>query len=194
MDAFFNLFLELDLKILYFFNSLSSNILDWPMVTLSAPISWIILLITLLTYYRNKLPKTFLKKIMLLLVICFSLTDFISGNILKPNIKRLRPCKVKEIRQNLNLHKVEKCGGKFGFVSSHAANSFGIAFLLIFLLKTNNLTSLSLLFLSTMVGISRMYLGKHYPSDLIFGMFLGLIISFIISRTKMAKIIKATKL
>jgi undecaprenyl-diphosphatase len=65
-----------------------------------------------------------------------------------------------------------KCGGAYSFVSSHATNSFSVALLTLLLLRRRWLT-ISMVLWALTVGYSRIYLGVHYPGDVIFGSLLG---------------------
>ncbi|MGM0667121.1 MAG: phosphatase PAP2 family protein, partial [Bacteroidota bacterium] len=70
-----------------------------------------------------------------------------------------------------------RCGGLYGFVSSHAANSFAAAFLSLGLMKKRWFTIL-IIFWATLVSYSRIYLGVHYPGDVIGGAILGALIGY----------------
>ncbi len=99
-----------------------------------------------------------------------ALTDLASVHLFKNVFMRLRPCHEPDLAGMVNL--VGRCGGKFGFVSSHAANSFVIAVLSALYLKRRILT-LGLIFWASLVAFSRVYLGVHYPGDIIGGALLG---------------------
>ena len=93
--------------------------------------------------------------------------------LFKEIFQRARPCHLLE-----GIRVVDGCGGPFGFVSSHAANSFSIAFFISLLLRKYwwfvNLFSWAVL-----IGFSRIYLGVHYPFDILGGMFWGLFVSLL---------------
>ena len=74
----------------------------------------------------------------------------------------------------------DKCGGRFGFVSSHAANSFATAGLLGLFFNRKSLYLL--LIWASLVSYSRVYLGVHYPSDILGGAIIGLIVAFLVHR------------
>ena len=72
-------------------------------------------------------------------------------------------------------------GKDYGFTSSHAANSFGIATFLILLIK-NRVLTMSLLFWASMNAFTRMYLGVHYPGDILAGTLIGVTVGWLIYR------------
>jgi undecaprenyl-diphosphatase len=99
--------------------------------------------------------------------------------LFKENFKRLRPCQVDELLAQMRFL-ADYCG-KYGFVSSHAANTFGFAILAGGILKQQvKWLSPALLFWALVVSYSRIYIGVHYPLDVIcgalFGMFIGKIL------------------
>ncbi|MEP0712130.1 MAG: phosphatase PAP2 family protein, partial [Algoriphagus sp.] len=90
---------------------------------------------------------------------------------MKPFFERLRPCH--EERWEGIIHNYGRCGGLFGFASSHAANTFGLAVFLNLKMK-GKLRFLPLLFLwAAVISYTRIYLGVHYPMDIIVGAFVG---------------------
>ena len=107
--------------------------------------------------------------------------DLIHLHCFKNVFMRLRPCWDPEIA-NLSRIVVDK-GGLYGFVSGHAANSTAIvSFFLLQLQKRNWLLTYGLIFWLFLVSYSRIYLGKHFPLDVLFGAFLGLSVAYSMNR------------
>jgi undecaprenyl-diphosphatase len=131
--------------------------------------------ITISIYFFKK--KSWL--IIFAILLNFGLTDSISSKVFKPGFKRLRPCKEQSIKAQ--VHTYGKCyGGKYGFVSSHAANTMGLAILLTFLFR-HKLWWISIFYpFSVLTSYSRIYLGKHYPFDLLGGWILALMTSILV--------------
>ncbi|MBT3612188.1 MAG: phosphatase PAP2 family protein, partial [Flavobacteriales bacterium] len=82
---------------------------------------------------------------------------------------------------------VTDCGGQYGFISSHASNSFAIAFFISLLLKSRK-TFFWLFNWAALVGLSRVYLGVHFPYDVIGGMFWGLFVSLLVYKIFKSKL------
>ncbi|MBC75203.1 MAG: phosphatase PAP2 family protein [Halobacteriovoraceae bacterium] len=144
-------------------------IMDW--ISHSMIPAFIILALT--SFYGIKF---FNKKKGLALVffalLSIGITDSVSSRILKPGFERLRPCHNPEFVDQ--FHTVGNCwGGKFGFVSSHAANTFGIAFFLWLVFRRKNNYFALLIPYAALVSYTRIYLAKHYPLDLVGGAMLG---------------------
>ncbi|RNI30634.1 phosphatase PAP2 family protein [Rufibacter latericius] len=100
------------------------------------------------------------------------LADFVSSGILKPAVGRLRPC---HDQLGAIVNAIDGCGGKFGFVSSHAANAFAVAIFVILLLpKKQWLLKGLLLIWAIAISYSRVYLGVHYPGDITCGALIGI--------------------
>ena len=111
-----------------------------------------------------------------LVVLC---TDQLASHVCKPLFQRLRPCYNTDFQYLIHLPK-GLAGGKYGFVSSHAANTFGVAtFLTPVLKKYRHWTAIVLFLWAVISSYSRIYIGYHYPSDILCGAILGVLIGLI---------------
>lgn len=111
------------------------------------------------------------------LVFTIFVCDMVSASVIKPYFARLRPSHTEGIAGLLH-HVNGYRGGMYGFVSSHAANTFGM-FVYIALLFKKRCVILPLLFLVCCVCYSRIYLGVHYFGDILFGGLFGTVIGFV---------------
>jgi len=151
---------------------------------------WIPLYIFLLTYiYYNFRKEAYW--IVFFLLTTFALCDFISSSVIKPMVERARPCHDQNIELQPRL--LVTCGSGYSFTSSHAANHFGIAFFIIFIVSRKNKVVSSLLFIwAFLVAYAQVYVGVHFPLDVLCGALLGLGIALLtaelykLSKRKMA--------
>jgi undecaprenyl-diphosphatase len=101
------------------------------------------------------------------------MSDQISVHFFKEVFQRLRPCHEPDFIGMVHLVK-GNCGGQFGFVSSHATNTFALAVFLSFVLGKKFKYFIPLILLwAAVISYSRIYLGVHYPGDVIAGAILG---------------------
>jgi len=110
--------------------------------------------------------------IILGLILTIVLSDQISSTIIKPIVERFRPSHDPSLAGLVHLVK-NYAGGRFGFVSSHSANSFGVA-LFFSLLFRNKVFSISFFCWAFLNSYSRIYIGVHFPFDIIGGALVGL--------------------
>lgn len=116
--------------------------------------------------------------LVLTLVAIIALADKTASAVFKPYFQRLRPCYETAI-QHL-VHLVDGCGGQYGFVSSHSANTFGLAMAL-WLLFRKEVKYLNYLFVwAFIVSYSRIYVGVHYPLDLMGGAIIGMVYAILV--------------
>jgi undecaprenyl-diphosphatase len=170
--------IEFDTDIFLILNGLHTDWLDWLMWYISGDKTWIpfylLLIYLIIKQLRNKAWV-----IILALIITVSVCDSFTSRVMKPYFARLRPSHEQTLQKNIHLLKDENGnlyrGGKYGFASSHAANSFGLA-MLIFLIFKKRWQYVSGMFLwAFLVSYSRIYLGVHYPLDILAGALVGII-------------------
>ena len=160
----------------YFFriiNSAGWEQMDQLMILFSSKWFWIPLYIYILYLIYKRFSYQFIK-ILLAFGLLIFIADFGSVHLFKEVFERARPCYFLE-----NIRVVDGCGGPFGFISSHASNSFALAFFMALLFR--NFWGFALLFSwAVVIGFSRIYLGVHYPFDILGGMFWGLFVSLLV--------------
>lgn len=168
---------SIDSAVFLFLNGLHTAITDFLMLWVSNKWIWIPLYIILIyAILKREKNKGFLAIGFLILLVI--ITDLTSVHVFKELFQRLRPCHNPEIMESIHMVG-DNCGGKFGFVSSHAANHFGLAVFLSRLFQNRKFSAFIYIWAS-IIAYSRIYIGVHYPGDVIGGIILGIIMGFII--------------
>ena len=172
--------IDFDKQLLLCLNGSDSLFWDGIMSVYTTTLVWIpfALALVYLLIKNNSLMNFFL--LLLLIAILIALTDGITSTICKPLFARLRPTHDPEI-----MYMVDVVNGyrayKYGFMSSHAANSFGVAVFVLLLVK-NRLLSISVIMWAAINCYSRIYLGVHYPGDILCGALVGILCGVLMYR------------
>ena len=185
--------LKLDSKLFLFLNNLGTTKFDAFWLSLSKIEANILmyLFLILLFFHIKKLSPKFLYIFYLLFIIALMITITDQGaNFFKDSFQRLRPCYNESISDSLRLVK-ENCGGKYGFFSAHASNSFSLAifFGLLFKNRIRYMIILTIVYAS-LISYSRIYLGVHFPIDIIVGSSFGIFVGYIIYNFVYLKFLK----
>ena len=174
--------LSLDTELFIYLNSLGIPLFDNFWILLSSKEANVFFYSSVLLFYfyskRRKFKFSELFYVLILIALMITVTDQ-TANLFKDSFQRLRPCYNEMIKDSLRLVK-DSCGGKYGFFSAHASNSFTLAifFGLLYKNKFKYLIYISL-FYASLISYSRIYLGVHFPLDIFFGATFGIIIGIL---------------
>ena len=159
---------------------------DGPMLVLSDMITWFTFYLVFLFLIKRRFYRRGLWWAIPVLGLMILCSDKGSVILFKETVQRLRPCHEPTLQGMVHLVK-EGCGGRFGFVSSHASNHFAIALFMIGVLGGRPRWAIpALLAWASLVAYSRVYLGVHYPGDVLvgglYGAFVGILFAVLFRR------------
>jgi undecaprenyl-diphosphatase len=173
--------IEIDKEAFLFLNGLGTETWDgfWMFMTRTRNSAPLYILLLYLSFKSFGLKKTAV--ILVSIALLITCTDQLS-NFFKYGVGRLRPCHDPEINGIMRLVK-SYCGGKFGYFSAHAANSFAPAtfFSILFFNKVKYIGSLLILW-ALIVAYSRIYIGVHFPLDTITGILIGAVFGWLFAK------------
>ena len=171
--------INLDKKLFLVLNHFATPGVDPVMRFLSGPVPWILFIIgCLIVLWRAPWKKYHNHYLIMLgsLILAFAISEQTSVHLFKEVFMRLRPCHEPSLSGQVRLV-APNCGGQFSFVSTHATNSFTLA-LLSALLFHRRWFTISVFAWAILVSYSRIYVGVHYPGDVLGGAAVGCIIGF----------------
>lgn len=163
----------LDLQLFDWINGAwSSDMLDAVLIPLRNKYVWIPIYVFIVAFLLTNFGRRGYY-LVIFLIITVGLADFTSNTVFKKNFQRLRPCHALE---DVNL-KV-RCGSGYSFTSNHAANHFALStFLLLFVGRRYRPLQLLLLLWAASIAIAQVYVGVHYPTDVLAGGILGYLLA-----------------
>ena len=172
--------IEFDKELMLLLNGWNSPFFDFlmPVITNKYTGIPIYLAILIFIFYKYDLKKGL--AIVTATLVTFALCDSLSVALFKETFRRLRPGWDPEIMDMVRM--LEYKGGQYGFVSSHAANLFGLATITSLFLK-NRIYTILIFVWAALVGYSRIYVGKHFPADVVCGALFGIFIGYLVYKS-----------
>ncbi|MCX8009814.1 MAG: phosphatase PAP2 family protein, partial [Ignavibacteria bacterium] len=161
---------SIDVSIFYFINrTLANPIFDWMMPFITDIYHWylVYILLWLILFFKGGKYRIGLALMILILI---TISDQLSSSVIKDIFERVRPCNVLP-----DVHLLVGCSSSYSFPSSHAVNNFCMATFFSFYFKNLKWIFFSVAFI---VALSRVFVGVHYPSDVIGGALIGIAIGY----------------
>lgn len=166
--------LEIDRELFLWLNGQHAGWLDTPMALITGRELWIPFYLLLAAWLIFKQKKQAVWSI-LLIGLSVALADQFTSSLMKPFFERLRPCHDPEISQM--VFTLVGCGGKYGFASSHASTTFSLAVFISLLHPGRTWLAVVVILWASLVSYSRIYVGVHYPGDILIGALCGTLIA-----------------
>jgi len=165
--------IELDLRLFHFLNQvLVHPWLDVLMPIATHPATWAVALGLGAIYLAVRQGDRGRRTIVAVLL-ALALGDFVAAQLLKPAFHRLRPC-----HDSVEVRNPGRCGGRYGFPSNHATNAASVSAALGTFYPVTLVATVPL---ALLVGWSRIYLGVHYPADVVAGFLLGAMVGVLVA-------------
>lgn len=174
-----SLLLNADLALLHFFNGSGNMLLDQIVWLLSSGLTWVPLYLALFyIVMRNNETMSQIGLVVLMAILCIFFSDGLVDGIIKPLVARWRPSNDPVIKYTIEVVNNMRLKD-FSFCSAHAANTMSLAVFFSLLIRSRLMT-FTLVFWSLLNCWTRLYLGVHYPSDILCGLVLGVVVGILV--------------
>ncbi len=164
---------QLDTELFVYLNSLGTETWDGFWMFYTTKYNWAPFYALLLFLMYKKLNTKVFWYTLIVIILMIVFTDQITNVFKKVLVMRLRPCYNTEINDIIRLVK-RSCGGQYGYFSGHSSNSMAVAIFMGMMLKSKfRFIPILLIIWAIAMGYSRIYIGVHYPLDVLSGMLFG---------------------
>ncbi len=165
---------DVDTDLLLWLNSAHNAFFDVFMMLFTGKWIWIPMYLSLAYLLLKNMTAKQAMMCIVAIALVIVVTDQMSSSLIRHAVGRLRPANLENPISDM-VHIVDGYrGGRYGFPSSHAANSFGLVFFLYFLMRRSPLPAFLMVW-AIVNCYSRIYLGVHYPGDILCGALVGLL-------------------
>ncbi len=167
-----NTLVRYDQELFLWLNGIHTPWVDTLMYWITYKFTWIPMYLVLIFFTVKAEGK---KSIAILVTVLAAvlLADKVTSGIMKPYFERFRPCHEPTLAGL--VHEVAGCGGSFGFASSHASTSFALATVWFVMLKDKIKYMWLIVAWAALYSYSRVYVGVHYPGDILVGAIVGIL-------------------
>lgn len=158
---------------------LSSEMLDFTFPILRNRDTWIPIYIIIIFLMIKKFKNKNGLMTVIALIAAVVMSDLVNSHFLKNVIQRIRPCRLDNFTRE--VHELVHCGEAFSFPSSHAANHFTISFFLLLVFRhASGFMKILILLWAAAIGLAQVYVGVHYPADILSGIIVGFMVANLI--------------
>lgn len=179
MSEVLNELINIDTNIFLSINRMHSPFFDYFMSTYSGKWIWVPMYVSIFYVMLRNFHWKVALSCLIAVALVITLADQTGATLIRPYVGRLRPANLENPISDM-VHIVNGYrGGSYGFPSCHAANTFGLAFFISFLFRERWLTVFFMGW-ALLTCYSRIYLGVHYPGDLLVGALIGLLAAYLV--------------